>query len=188
MGALRPWQLLLGKVGGILALAMGQLAAGIGAAVASSVIFGTAELPNVGLEVGVFAFVYLLLGLLLYSFVFAAAGATVSRQEEAQTVTMPISFTLVAVYLLSLTVVINNADSPFARVLSILPISSPLAMTPRIAVSDPPLWEIALSLALLALTVPLVINLAGRIYAGAILRTGPRIGFRDALRSSRETR
>jgi ABC-2 type transport system permease protein len=188
MGALRPWQLLLGKVGGILALALTQLLAGIGAVVLAISAFGTADLPDVGLRVGAFAVVYLLLGLLLYSFAFAAAGATASRQEDAQTVVMPVNFTLIGVYLISLTVVVNQPDGLFARVLSMFPISAPLAMTPRIAVGDPPLWEIAVSLVLLAATIPLVINVAGRIYAGAILRTGPRIGLREALRSSRETR
>ena len=188
MGALRPWQLLLGKVGGILALAIGQLAVGVTAAAAAMVVVGTADLPSVGLAVGVAALVYVVLGLLLYSFLFAAAGATVSRQEDAQSVTMPITLTLMAVYLLSLTVVVNNADSVLARVLAIVPLSASLAMTPRIAVGDPALWEIALSIALLLITIPAVVNLAGRIYAGAILRTGPRIGLRDAWRSSRETR
>ena len=60
-------------------------------------------------------------------------------------------------------------------------------MTPRIAVGDPAPWELALSLTLLLITIPLVIRLAGRIYTGAILRTGPRIGIRDAWRSARET-
>jgi len=188
MGALRPWQLLLGKVSGILVLAIGQLAVGVGATAVAMVAVGTADLPDVGLEVGVAALVYAVLGLMLYSFVFAAAGSMVSRQEDAQSVTLPITLTLVAVYMLSLTVVVNNPDGTFARVLAIVPFSSPLAMTPRIAAGDPPAWEIALSIVLLLITIPAVVNLAGRIYSGAILRTGPRIGLRDAWRSSRETR
>lgn len=188
MGALRPWQLLLGKVTGILLLAVAQLVAATTAAVVAISALGTADLPEVGIEVGIAALTYLTLGLLLYSFVFAAAGATVSRQEDAQTATMPISLTLVGIYMLSLTVVVNNADSTFSRVLSIVPISSPLAMTPRIATGNPPAWEIALSIVLLLVAIPIVINLAGRIYAGAILRGGPRIGLREAWRSARETR
>ncbi|MBT5775664.1 MAG: ABC transporter permease [Dehalococcoidia bacterium] len=187
MGAIRPWQLLLGKVCGILALALAQIAAAAGTATLLLVLVRDADLPDVTGEVAAFAIVYAVLGLLLYSFVYAAAGATVSRQEEAQSVTMPITFTLLGVYMLSLIVVIQNPDSTVARVVSIIPFSSPLTMTPRIAVSDPPLWEIALSLTLLLITIPLVIRLAGRIYTGAILRTGPRIGIRDAWRSARET-
>ena len=151
-------------------------------------MFGASNLPDAGLEAALAALVYVVLGLLLYSFLFAAAGAAVSRQEDAQAVAMPLTLILMAVYLLSLTVVVGNADSGFARVLAIVPFSAPLAVPPRIAVSDPPLWEIAFSIALLLITIPAVINLAGRIYAGAILRTGPRIGLRDAWRSSRETR
>ena len=187
MGAIRPWQLLLGKVCGILALALAQIAAAAGTATLLLVLVRDADLPDVTGEVAAFAIVYAVLGLLLYSFVYAAAGATVSRQEEAQSVTMPITFTLLGVYMLSLIVVIQNPDATLARIVSIIPFSSPLTMTPRIAVGDPALWEIALSLALLLITIPLVIRLAGRIYTGAILQTGPRVGIRNAWRSARET-
>ena len=187
MGAIRPWQLLLGKVCGILALALAQIAAAAGTAALLILLSQDVDLPAVTGEVAVFAIIYAILGLLLYSFVYAAAGATVSRQEEAQSVTMPITFTLLGVYMLSLIVVIQNPDATLARVLSIIPFSSPLTMPPRIAVGDPALWEIALSLALLLITIPLVIRLAGRIYTGAILQTGPRVGIRNAWRSARET-
>lgn len=188
MGALRPWQLLLGKVAGILALAVGQLAAGVGSALIAITALGTADLPEIGVEVGIAALAYMALGLLLYSFVFAAAGATVARQEDAQTVTMPITLTLVGVYMLSLTVVVNDPDGVLSQALSIVPVSAPLAMTPRIALGNPAPWEVGLSIALLVAMIPIVINLAGRIYAGAILRGGPRIGLREAWRSARETR
>ncbi|MDA0350997.1 MAG: ABC transporter permease [Chloroflexi bacterium] len=188
MGALRPWQLLLGKVGGILLLAVSQIAIGIAAALIAISIFGTADLPAIGFRVGAFAAAYLVLGLLFYSFIFAAAGATVARQEDAQAATMPINITLIVIYFTSLTLVVSNPDSLTARVLSILPVSSPLAMTPRIGVGSPPLWEIALSLTLLILSIGAIVNLSGRIYAGAILSTGPRIGLREAWRSARETR
>ena len=187
MGAIRPWQLLLGKVCGILALALAQIAAAAGTAALLILLSQDVDLPAVTGEVAVFAIIYAILGLLLYSFVYAAAGATVSRQEEAQSVTMPITFTLLGVYMLSLIVVIQNPDGMLARIASIFPLSSPLAMTPRIAVGDPALWEIALSLTLLLITIPLVIRLAGRIYTGAILQAGPRVGIRDAWRSARET-
>jgi hypothetical protein len=163
MGALRPWQLLLGKVGGILTLAIGQLALGVGSVPLAMTVVGTADLPDTDISVGVAALVYLVLGLLLYAFVFAAAGATISRQEDSQTVTMPISLTLVGIYLRSLTVVINDADSAVARIVSI---SSPLAMAPRIAVSEVPAWEIALSIALLLATMPGGISLAGNRLRG----------------------
>jgi ABC-2 type transport system permease protein len=187
MGAIRPWQLLLGKVCGILTLALFQIVAAAGTTILLLILIRDVDLPNVTGEVAAFAIVYAILGLLLYSFVYAAAGSTVSRQEEAQAVAMPITFTLLGVYILSLIVVIQNPDSTVARVVSIIPFSSPLTMAPRIAVGDPALWEIALSLALLIATIPLVIRLAGRIYTGAILQTGPRVGIRDAWRAARET-
>lgn len=187
MGAIRPWQLLLGKVCGILALALSQIVAAAGTAAILILLSRDLNLPEVAGQVTAFAIVYAILGLLLYSFIYAAAGATVSRQEEAQSVAMPITFTLLGVYMLSLIVVVQDPDSAVARVVSIIPFSSPLTMAPRIAVGDPALWEIALSLTLLIITIPLVIRLAGRIYTGAILRTGPRIGLRDAWRAARET-
>ena len=65
MGAIRPWQLLLGKVSGILALALAQIGAAAGTAGLLILVSRDVELPEVTGQVAAFAIVYAVLGLLL---------------------------------------------------------------------------------------------------------------------------
>jgi ABC-2 type transport system permease protein len=45
-------------------------------------------------------------------------------------------------------------------------------------------WQIALSLVIIIGCTALLIPLAGRVYAGAILRTGSKVKIRDAWRAA----
>ena len=68
---------------------------------------------------------------------------------------------------------------------SFLPPVAPLVMPLRIAGGDAALWEIALSLGIMLVSIVAVVVLAARLYEGAILRTGARVKLRDAWRSAR---
>ncbi|MBM3139493.1 MAG: hypothetical protein FJZ92_04585 [Chloroflexi bacterium] len=72
--------------------------------------------------------------------------------------------------------------------LSLVPLSAPLAMPARYAGGEPPLWELALAVGLMLLAIADSVWLAARVYSGAILAGAPRIRVLDALRSSREIR
>ncbi len=91
-------------------------------------------------------------------------------------------------YFLSGLVVPENPDGLLARVLSLVPVTAPLAMPARVAYGEPALREIVFSAALMIPAIVGMVWLAGRIYAGAILRTGPRVRLLQAFRSSDETR
>jgi ABC-2 type transport system permease protein len=49
-----------------------------------------------------------------------------------------------------------------------------------------PLWEHALAVVLVLVTIYALVGLAGRIYAQGLLRSGPRIGIRNAMRIARQ--
>ncbi|MQA00322.1 MAG: ABC transporter permease subunit [Dehalococcoidia bacterium] len=185
LGSLRPRELLTGKVLGILAVGMMQFGAGVVAAVAAVAVTGTADMPAVAGETAVWLGVWLLLGLLLYSFMYAAAGALVSRQEEAGNVTTPIMTVLLGAYFATLFVALNDPDGTEALVMSLVPFTAPLVMPPMMALGDPPVWQIAASLVMTVLGIAAVIWFSGRLYAGAVLRTGPRVRLLEAWRSAR---
>jgi ABC-2 type transport system permease protein len=69
-------------------------------------------------------------------------------------------------------------------VASLLPISSPLAMPVRMLLGSASRGEVLLSLAILLGSTALLIPLAARVYAGAVLRTGPKVRIRDAWRAA----
>jgi ABC-2 type transport system permease protein len=70
-------------------------------------------------------------------------------------------------------------------VTSFVPGLSPLVMPVRQAAGDLALWELGLAVVLMLLAIGLIVRLGGRIYAGALLRTGGRTTIREALRAER---
>jgi ABC-2 type transport system permease protein len=61
-------------------------------------------------------------------------------------------------------------------------------MSARSIVGNVPWWQIAVSAALTLTATVFLIRPAGRVYANAILRTGPRLKLRQAWRTAREAR
>jgi ABC-2 type transport system permease protein len=88
-------------------------------------------------------------------------------------------------YALSFTVIYANGASTFYHVLGFLPPTSPIAMPVLYAAGDVPVWQVVVSAVLCAAGTVWMARLAARIYANSILRTGPRIGFRQAIKESR---
>ncbi|SDD28847.1 ABC transporter permease [Actinokineospora iranica] len=182
LATVRPWQLLLGKVIGLGLVGLAQLAV-IGAV---GVVLATATevltIPGAALGTLVWGLFWYLLGYLFYASVFAAAGSLVSRQEETQAVLLPVTSVLVLAFVLGLGLLTRSPNGTATAVLSVLPPFAPILMPGRIALAEAPAGQIALAAALTLAAVALLARLGGRIYAGAILRTGPRIPLREALR------
>ncbi len=169
LGLLRPSDLLAGKTLGILASAVIQIAFGVVGGVAALAYVGISFLPHGATGVVVASIAYILPGLVLYSLLYASVGATVSRQSEAASAAMPLSFLLLVPYMLGLTVIPGAPDGGLAQVLSIFPLTSALIMPTRIALGSPSVFEIAGSYFLLWPTIFGVAWLGGKIYASAIL-------------------
>jgi len=185
LAAVRPVQLLAGKIIGIGLVGLLQLAiigaAGLIAATASGVI----TLPPDAATTIASVLLWFLLGYGFYSSLFAVAGAIVSRQEEVQNTTTPLNLLLVGSFFVAFSASLSNADSSLAKVTSFLPPTAPLVMPLRIAGGNVAAWEVAVSLAIMLVSIVAVVLLASRLYEGAILRTGARVKLRDAWRSAR---
>jgi ABC-2 type transport system permease protein len=130
--------------------------------------------------------VYLLLGYFLYSCWFALVGAIVSSEQEAQPLVAPIVMILIFPVIAMLSV-INEPNSSWIRVLSIIPPLSPPAMVMRMNLTSVPLWEILLSVTLLILAVIGAGWIVARIFRIGILMTGKRPTLPEVLRWIRYT-
>ncbi|MDQ2584520.1 ABC transporter permease [Saccharothrix yanglingensis] len=182
LAALRPWQLLLGKVVGLGAVGLLQLVliGGIGLGLASfSGVVDVAGVAGGALAAGV---LWYLLGFFLYAVVFAAAASLVSRQEELQSVLTPISMTVVVVFLVGFNLMIADPTGTTVAVLSVLPPFAPILLPGRMAMGVAPLWQVLLAVVLALAAVAAITWLGGRVYSNAVLRTGARVRLRDALR------
>lgn len=170
--------LLAGKVIGNTILAMGQII-GLGAiAIVGLTVTGQSSLlAGLGAPLAWFA-VFFFFGFVLLASLFAAAGAMVSRQEDIGSTTTPLTFLVMAPYLL---VVFFNDNPVIMTVMSYVPFSAPVAMPVRIFLGTAQWWEPLLSLAVMLATCAAAIWVGSKIYENSILRMGGRVKLTEAL-------
>ncbi len=199
ISAMRPSQLMLGKILGVGAVGLTQLAiwvasgavivaAGIPALAALAPEVGALAdireyLPGVGL-IALFV-IFFLGGYFMHSGLYAAVGAMCSTDEEAQQAQLPVTILLV-VPVVFLSQVIADPGGAFPVALSLIPFFTPILMFARAAVGVVPVWQLALSVAGMAAAVVFIAWLAGRIYKVGILMTGKRPTLPELLRWVRE--
>jgi len=117
--------------------------------------------------------VYFLGGYLLYGSLFAAIGSAVDSPSDAQQFMFPITIPLIVAYMGLFVFVLQDPTSSTSFWLSIVPLTSPIAMMGRISYGVP-LWELALSMGLLAGGFLFTTWLAGKIYRIGILMHGTK--------------
>ncbi len=180
LAAIRPRQLLTGKVLGIGATGLAQLGiAGAAGLIANAVVHSTKIPSSVWVLIPAFL-VFFLAGFVLYAFAFAAAGALVARQEELQLVTTPLALPLLLGYLL-VYAAIASPDATWLKVVSFLPPLSATLMPARIALGHIAAWELVLDAVIMLASIYGMARLASRIYAGALIHGGARLSWRGAL-------
>ncbi|MBE2185945.1 MAG: ABC transporter permease [Rhodothermales bacterium] len=206
--SVRPFDLLMGKVLGIGAVGLVQMAVWLGA-VATLGLFaggiaglfidpaslnlptGTSgdellaasgvTMPSIGPGLVVAFLAFFLGGYLLYASLFAAVGSAVEQQQDAQSLLLPLMMPVVLSFV-ALQAVLTNPDGPVAQALSLVPFFSPILMPARMAATDVPAWEVIVSLALLVAAFLGAIWLSARIYRVGILSYGKKPTLRDLAR------
>lgn len=170
--------LLAGKVVGNTILAMGQIVGLAAIAVVGLIVTGQGGvLSGLGAPIAWFA-VFFLFGFVLLASLFAAAGAMVSRQEDIGSTTTPLTFLVMAPYLL---VLFFNDDPVVMAVMSYVPFSAPVAMPVRVFLGTAQWWEPLLSLVIMLATCAGAIWVGAKIYENSILRMGGRVKLAEAL-------
>ena len=185
LGQLRPRTLLLGKVLGLSALAIVQLALLVGGLTAALVVVNAIEIPAAVWRFLPILVVSVLGGLAIYNTLFALLGSLISRQEDASQVLLPTFVPLIGGYFVGQAAIVGDASSTLVQVLTCIPLTAPMMLPVRVARDAIAGWEVAVSIALIVVGVWLLMRLAGRIYEFTLLRTGSRVGWGEALRLSR---
>jgi ABC-2 type transport system permease protein len=124
---------------------------------------------------------YFLGGYLLYGALFAAVGAAVDAPSDAQQFMFPITIPLLVGYMGLFVFVLQDPSSSISFWLSIIPLTSPIAMMGRISYGVP-LWELALSMGLLVLGFLGTTWLAAKIYRIGILMHGTKPSYKTMWR------
>ena len=181
LAVVRPLQLLGGKVVGIGLVALGQAALIVGFALALGAGVGSNLLHGAGPMALLAEFVWLVLGYAFYCWVYAAAGSTAERQDQVQTLALPLSLPILFGYIYSITVASSGHANLFFKVLAYLPPTAPFCMSVLVGLSDVAWWQFVASILIsLAATAGMAL-VAARIYERAVLRTGRRVRVRELL-------
>ena len=180
----KPFQLMAGKVLGVGAVGLVQYA--IWATVAALLTIYSSSImqlfsasakafaiPTIPLTVLVYFIIFFILGYLLFATIYAALGAMVNTDQDAQQLQFPVIMFIIMAFILAF-YIIKNPTADLSKIISLIPLFSPITMFTRIAVQMPPFSEILLSIAILILTIIFLIWLAGKIFRVGILMYGKR--------------
>jgi ABC-2 type transport system permease protein len=180
IGSVTPFELMMGKLAGSVAISL--LLAGVyvigGLVVARH--FGYGDVVR-GSDVA-WLLLFLLMASFMFGSVFITIGAACSDLKDAQGM-MPPAMLLLMLPWLTWLAVLNAPDSPIAMGLSFFPTATPFLMLLRIMLPPgPPMWQIALSVAITAMAAIAMVYAAGRIFRTGILMQGKAATFGEMWR------
>jgi ABC-2 type transport system permease protein len=192
VAAAKPQALMLGKIIGVGAVGLVQIAVWMVMAILTITyrtqilgLFGVSgggfTLPPLAWIDAVIIILYFLLGYFFYAALYAAIGAMVSSEQEAQQAQVPVTLLLI-VPMVCMQVVANDPRGGASEALTLIPFSAPILMPMRWLLGGSSLPDAALSLGILAISTYLVTRLAAKIYRVGILMYGKRPSLRELAR------
>lgn len=138
-------------------------------------------IPSVSWGMAAILIGFFVLGFMLYAGLFAAVGATVNSEQEAQQAQMPVVLLLISSIMFAQNVMLQP-DGTLARVLSMLPFSAPIVMPLRMTVAPVGALDITIALISVALGAVCTVLIASRIYRTGLLMYGKRPSIREVWR------
>lgn len=185
LSSVKPLELLYGKILGIglagllqylIWISMSSILTYVVAPIAGLAIPITLSLDNLG-----FLLLFFILGFFLYSAAYAALGSGAEDESHLSQLGLPLLIFLITPMVMVSTFVMNP-DGMFSMALSIFPLTAPMVMLIRIVASNPPIWQIALSIGLLLITIAVIVSGASKIFRVGILMTGKRVSLKEILK------
>ena len=180
ISSMTPFELLSGKILGMAAVGLTQIAIWVtmGGVLA---VYGAAAALAAGVNLSQFLrpalalwfVVFFVLGYLINVCIYAVGGAIVTSEKEAQQVLSPVIIVMMVPWFLVMPIVMNP-DSAFSTALSLIPIYTPITMFIRLLVSEPPFWQVGLSILLAIGTILAFFWVTAKIFRVGLLAYGKR--------------
>jgi ABC-2 type transport system permease protein len=198
VNAATPYQLMAGKILGIGAAGLTQMATFVVVGISMLLLQNPIKAALLGSNTGglklditgssitilLLLLLYFILGFLLYATLYAALGALVKRQDEVQNAVQPLTWLFMVGYIASF-FVISAPDATWVKVVSYIPFWTPTIMLVRVAVSSVAWWEIALTIVLMIVAIFICTAFAARIYRFGVLMYGQRPGLGQLIKIAR---
>ena len=182
-------QLLVGKVLGLGAAGLLQIAIWLGS-IAAAAKFASVSIPlfsEVSIPAGVLilGILYFILGYLFLATIFAAIGSIVRTSREGQSWSGIITTPAAVLPMALMYLIITNPTHVVSRILTLFPLTAPITSMIRISGGTLPAWETATSLLILLCSVALLMWLASKIFRTYLLMYGKRPSLKEIFRSIR---
>lgn len=176
--SLSPLQLIGGKAGGLLAIALMQLAVWVGA-LAIGLIVGALFVPALRTVEISWSLVILILFYFIPSFaliggLMIAIGSVVTEMQQGQQIAGILNLFFIAPFFV-LIVLFANPDGPLAVAMTLFPTTSFLTITMRWGLTTVPAWQLVLSWLILVTSALITVWLAARIFRIGMLSYGQRL-------------
>lgn len=188
VASVRPTELMLGKIVGIGLVGLTQyviwslVAMNLSLpAIAGLLSAGGTGVPPISVSTLLYFILFFLFGYFLYASIYSAIGAPFNTDQEASQLAMVPGMFIVGVWAV-FPALLKNPNGGVATFASLFPLTSPLVMFFRTAIAEPPAWQIALSILLLAGSTVGMAWVAGRIYRVGILMYGKKPTIPEILR------
>ena len=179
-----PRTIVLGKTIGIGIVGLLQVCLFVIVALVSAKVCLEPEILNMSMMtpyLAIITIVYFVLGYSTYALLYALTGSTVGKPEDIQSANTPVAILAVIGFYLSYFTMMNPT-SDLNLFASIFPISSPFCMPFRVMMGIANGGEVALSLAILIVTILIIAKVAIKIYSNAILNYGTKMSLKDMIK------
>jgi len=193
ISSVKPFHLMIGKVFGIGLVGLTQIAIWTVFALlvtlpsmAALMSINREALPSINPVALAFFPIYFVLGYFLYATIYAGIGSMFNSDEDAQQM-VSIASLLLVIPMMFLMPVIKNPNGNLAVGLSLVPFFAPILMYLRITIQTPPAWQIALSIAIMLVTILFMVWLVSKIYRVGILMYGKKPTIPELVRWLRYT-
>ena len=180
VGSVTPFQLMMGKLAGCVGVSLLLAAIYISGGLGMAHTYGYAGAVTPGMAAWFLLFLFM--AVLIFGSTFIAIGAACNDLKDSQNMMTPVMlFMMVPVFTWS--AVLRAPDSTLSVALSLFPTSAPFLMLLRIALQPgPPLWQVLLSVAVMAATTAGAVWAASRIFRAGILMQGKSASVREMIR------
>ena len=173
--------LLFGKVIGIICAGLLQIA--IWMAMVSVIptlsMIALSEMIDYELRIMplVYSSVLMILGFIFYGCLLAGFGSMGSTHKDVQQLAA-IPSLLACIPFMFATVLLGSPNGIIARIMSVIPFFSPIAMTFRLGVTDVPLWDVGVTILILLISIFLAVKFSARLFRAGVLMQGKRPGLK----------
>lgn len=184
MSSASPHEILLGKIAGLGIVGLLQVVIWVSSGFVLLQLNGqTLHLPSDVLlqpSIILWAVLYFIFGYLVNASLMAGIGALVPNLREASQATIIVSLPLMAPLFL-ITALIASPNGGLAIFFSMFPLTAPMTMMLRLSAADVPLWQIGVSLTLLAATAVLVVRAVAGMFRAQTLMSGQPFNLKRLL-------